>query len=256
LPDEAALIALGSVSVETERMAPSLEPILLMADSQMLFWKEHEERFLARVVRGLDVAPQHAKAAYLGASNGDAPEFFELFQAAFADLGFSNCMHVHAEPSAAERAFLAEAKVILLAGGDVDVGYRAFEAAELIGLLRTRRSEGAILMGVSAGAIHMGVTANPAQQAGLALVPYVIDVHDEPAWQRLSASLQHSGGTCVGMGIPTGGAALVHPDLSVETIRKPITEVTLQDGIVHRRELLSIERPSGSIRSQRDRTLN
>jgi peptidase E len=178
--------------------SPPLEPLLLLADSQMLFWKEHDERFLARMVRSASVFPHHAKAAYLGASNGDAPEFFELFQAAFADLGFARCMHGHAEPSAAERAFLAEADVISLAGGDAVVGSRVLEAAQLTGMLRARWSSGALLVGVSAGAMQ----------------------------------------------------------LDVEPVRKPVTEVTLQDGIVGRRELLSMERASGPTRSQRDWSLN
>jgi hypothetical protein len=237
-------------------VATARKPIFLLADSQMLFWKERDERFLARVVRNLDVAPQHAQAAYLGASNGDAPEFFDLFQAAFADLCISSCMHVHAQPDAAERAFLATADVILLAGGDENVGYRAFEAAELVGPLRTRWSEGALLMGVSAGAIQIGASVNTAEQTRLALVPYVIDVHEEPEWQQLSASIERSGGPGVGMGIPTAGAAIIHPDFSVEPVRKPITEVTLQDGIVYRRDLLSTERPSESTPSRRDGPLH
>lgn len=231
-------------------------PILLMADSQTLFWKENDERFLARVVRNSRLAPQHAKAAYLGASNGDAPEYFELFQAAFADLGFSHCMHVHAQPSAVERAFLAKADVILLAGGDVDAGYRAFESAELIGVLRTRWSEGALLMGVSAGAIQIGASASTAGRSGLSLVPYVIDVHDEPEWQSLAASIEGLGGTCVGMGIPTAGAAMVHPDVSVEPVRKPITEVSLRNGVVYKRDVVSMARTGGPIRSQRDWSVN
>jgi len=234
----------------------AFKPILMMADSQMLFWKEREERFLARMVRSLDIAPHRAKAAYLGASNGDAPEFFELFQAAFADLGLSNCVHVHAAPSAAERAFLAEADVILLAGGNVDAGYRAFEAAELVGPLRARWSEGALLMGVSAGAVQLGASANPAQQATLSLVPYVIDVHAEPAWQRLSASVERLDGARVGIGIPTAGGAIIHPDFSVETVRKPITEVTLRNGIVHRRDVLSMAGSSQPIRPQSDWSIN
>ena len=231
----------------------ALQPLLLMADSQMLFWKERDERFLARVVRAASISPQRAKAAYLGASNADAPEFFELFQAAFADLGFSSCMHVHAEPSAAERAFLAEADVILLAGGDVDAGYRAFEAADLIDTLRARWSEGALLMGVSAGAIQLGAAARPGKQTRLSLVPYVIDVHDEPEWQRLSASIEQLEGTRVGLGIPTGGAAIIHPDFSMETVRKPVTEVTLREGVICRRELVSIE-PVGARRGSSART--
>jgi len=187
-------------------------------------------------------APRRATAAHLGASNGDRREFFELFAGTFADLGFSRCMHVRAERSAVQRAFLAQADVILLAGGDVDVGYRALEAAQLIGPLRTRRSEGAVLMGVSAGAIQLGA-AGVAGHPGLGFVPYVVDVHDEPAWGRLSASIERLGGAGVGIGIPKAGAAVVNPDRSVETIRKPITEVTLQAGVVQRRDLVSLARP-------------
>jgi len=133
------------------------KPIFLLADCQMLFWRDRNVRFISRAVEALELHPQQARAAYLGASNGDTPEFFDLFKAAFGDLGVSNAMHVHAEASLQELAFLQDATLILLAGGDIDLGYRAFEKAGLVGCLRSRWSDGAILIGVSAGAVQIGI---------------------------------------------------------------------------------------------------
>jgi hypothetical protein len=61
----------------------------------------------------------------------------------------------------------------------------------------------------------------------LRLVPFVVDVHDEPAWQRLLRLLPKAGEHARGFGIPSGAGVLYHPDYSVEPIRHPLTEVEL-----------------------------
>ena len=58
------------------------------------------------------------RAAYLGASNGDQPEFYELFCAAVDTVGIRDTRHVPSDPSAADRSYLEGADLVLLAGGD------------------------------------------------------------------------------------------------------------------------------------------
>ena len=68
----------------------TIKPIFLLADSQLLFWREEGgEPFLARARKLMEQdAPERVfKAAYLGASNGDAPEFYDLFVAAMGEIG-------------------------------------------------------------------------------------------------------------------------------------------------------------------------
>jgi cyanophycinase len=59
------------------------QPIYLLADSQLLFWEDARrggslllEELACRGV------PRSPHAAYIGASNGDAPESYEIFEAA------------------------------------------------------------------------------------------------------------------------------------------------------------------------------
>jgi cyanophycinase-like exopeptidase len=202
------------------------KPIFLLADSQLLFWRDGERRFLARVAAALDVDAGSATAAYLGASNGDAPEFFEVFEAAMAGIGITECVHVRAKVDAVASAFLDTANVILLAGGDVEAGWRAFEQANLPERIRTKWHEGAILIGVSAGAMQLGMRANDRGGASLCLFPYAIGVHAEPEWQELVTIVKEGSGAVVGIGIPTGAGAIVHPDMTVESVRKPVTQVS------------------------------
>src|SRR4051812_31067057 len=106
-------------------MPTSLKPIFLLADSQLLFWRDEEgKRFLDRARALIDAdaagrAPKDATAAYIGASNGDLHEFYELFLGAMAEIGIRDCRQIFSQPNAEELAFLTEADIILLAGGDV-----------------------------------------------------------------------------------------------------------------------------------------
>jgi hypothetical protein len=229
-------------------MPTSLKPIFLLADSQLLFWRDEEgKRFLDRA-RALidgdtdadtdaDAAGRAPKAAYVGASNGDLPEFYELFLAAMAEIGIRDCRQIPSRPDAEDLAFLATADLILLAGGDVRRGWTVFEETGLKDKLVERYYAGAILVGVSAGAVQLGLKGwseapsadNPEIFDTLRLVPFVIDVHDEGSWTGLLRAVPRAGEHARGFGIPTGGGALYHPDYSLEPVRHPLTEVEATD---------------------------
>ena len=245
----------------------TIKPIFLLADSQLLFWRERRETpaeppaesaapaestaeapgeadrepaaeipespFLERVRRLLDEEGPLAdpKAAYLGASNGDAPEFYDLFVAAMAGVGIRTCRHIPSDPQDIDIDFLKEADLILLAGGDVGRGWRVFERTKIKDRLVERYYAGALLLGVSAGAVQLGLKGWDESSERLIdtlrLVPFVVDVHDEPSWSRLLKAVPKSGEHARGFGIPTGAGALYHPDYSVEPVRHPLTEVSL-----------------------------
>jgi cyanophycinase len=61
-------------------MDSALLPIYLFADSQLLFWGNRGNLFLKSVTD--QVKHPSAKAAYIGASNGDNPQFYSIFEAA------------------------------------------------------------------------------------------------------------------------------------------------------------------------------
>jgi len=210
----------------------SLKPIFLLADSQLLFWRDAEgRRFLdrARELIAAEEPEKQPKAAYLGASNGDAPEFYDLFVGAMNEIGIRDCRHIPSAPTEEDRAFLAQADLIVLSGGGVRRGWDVFTRTGLKEKLAARYYDGAVLVGVSAGAVQLGLKGwdedGPDLFDTLCLVPFVVDVHDEPSWSRLQSAVARAGEHARGFGIPTGGGALYHPDYSVEPVRHPLTEV-------------------------------
>jgi hypothetical protein len=175
-------------------------------------------------------------AVYLGASNGDLPEFFQLFVGAMEQIGITECTHVKSTPSASERMALQKARVVLLAGGDPWMGWESFEREGLVDILRERYSSGAVLMGVSAGAILLGQQGirddglNPKLFESLGLAPFLISVHDEPQWNTLTTALEMAPPWTQGLGIPTGAVAILHPDGSLEAVRHALVEYTQRLG--------------------------
>ncbi len=86
---------------------------------------------------------------------------------------------------------------------------------------------GAVLIGISAGAVQLGLKGWSEDEVfdTFRLVPFVIDVHDEPAWSGLLRAVPQAGELARGFGIPAGGGALYHPDYSLEPVRHTLTEV-------------------------------
>lgn len=219
-------------------MGNTIKPIFLLADSQLLFWRGEEGRLLLDRARALieeDQSDRRIQAAYLGASNGDRPEFYELFLAAMAEIGIQDCRLIPSDPEPGDLAFLDQADLILLAGGDVRLGWEAFQASGVQGKLIERYYAGALLVGVSAGAVQLGLKGW--SEGGdlfdtLRLVPFVVDAHDEPSWARLNRVVPRAGEHVRGFGIPSGGGAVYHPDYSVEPVRHPLVEVdTAEQGV-------------------------
>jgi hypothetical protein len=55
------------------------QAIYLLADSQLLFWHEDGKLFIESI--RTSVRHDSPKAAYVGASNGDNPDYYSLFVA-------------------------------------------------------------------------------------------------------------------------------------------------------------------------------
>src|SRR5581483_1141325 len=102
-------------------MALAHQPIYLFADSQLLFWKPGGSLFCRSLRDWLAAAAP--KAAYLGASNADNPEYYSLFEAAMAAIGIEQCRMIRSRFSADDETFINEADLILLAGGSVARGW-------------------------------------------------------------------------------------------------------------------------------------
>ena len=230
----------GATPHDDAAVVDAIRPMFLLADSQLLFWREGPELFLARVREALGDRP--LRAAYLGASNGDVPDFYDIFVAAMEGIGVRDCRMIPAAPSQDDRAFLDDADIILLAGGDAARGYRAFKESGLDERIVARYAAGAVLIGLSAGAMQLGMRAwTGAAEAPFdtfRLVPMVVATHDEHDWATLTEVVVALGDTGRGLGIPLGGGAVVHPDLSVEPIRKALVEIGVVEGVVKRALLM------------------
>lgn len=211
----------------------TIKPIFLLADSQLLFHRDEGVSFLERVRQAIEEEEpgKPIRAAYIGASNGDAPEFYDLFKAAMAEIGVTATRMIPSELSEDDLEALGQAELILLAGGDTRRGWEVFQGNGLQQKIVERYYGGALLMGVSAGAVQLGLKG--VDDKGLfdtfRLVPFVIDAHDEPNWTRLTQAIPRAGEHARGFGIPTGGGAVYHPDYSMEPVRHPVVEVSMTE---------------------------
>ncbi len=210
-----------------------IKPLYLLADSQLFFWKSESDSLAERLRADLDTS--NPKAAYIGASNGDQPEFFSLFEAAMETMAISDCRFVPSQPSREDILFLEDADVILLSGGDVERGWGAFEQNGLKELVPRKRFDGAILMGVSAGAIQLGLgclstSAQPKQIDMFRFAPFYVGAHDEESdWWDLRALVNLSQGNTRAIGLPAGGGAVYYSDGTLEPLRKPLIEIVKED---------------------------
>lgn len=212
-----------------------LKSLYLLADSQLLFSHGPVHTLAEKIAKELDIEIKDAKAAYIGASNGDQAEFYDLFLAAMQGMGILHCKMVHSSPSPDEVSFLQSADIILLAGGNDELGWTAFEQNGLKDLIAYRRLNGTILIGVSAGAIQLGLGSlstaeQPKQLPMFCFAPFYIGAHDEENdWWNLRALVNLSQADVRAIGIPFGGGA-IYADGTLEPIRKPLLELQKQDG--------------------------
>ena len=182
--------------------------LLLLADSQLLFRPERlpqvAKHFAGRVVQ----------AAYVGASNGNQPAFYELACAALETLLGQPvpCTFVRTAGDLPEQPV----NLLVLAGGSVSLGWAFLQQPALRswldGILNDPQ---ALAIGVSAGAIHLARGCDPEQcdpeqpgplaQSYLDAFPHFIAVHEEQ--QHWPSRQVWQAGGCAGefVAIPLGG---------------------------------------------------
>ena len=224
----------------------SIKPLYLLADSQLLFWREGERPFIEKIREDLDST--EPKAAYLGASNGDDPAFYSIFETAMETIGVPQRRMIPALPSNDDMAFLQSANLVLLAGGNVSQGWQAFEQNGVKDLISRRRYDDVVFVGVSAGAVQLGMGAmgeSIVESSALKKVdlfrfaPFYIGAHEEQeAWWNLKLLINSSQEGARGIGISFGGGAIYHPEGSLEPVRKPLTEFLKMEDQVRESMLL------------------
>lgn len=211
-------------------MTASGKPVYLFADSQVLFWKERGQLFLESIRQRIE-SPTPC-AAYIGASNGDLPEFYSIFEAAMEGIGINDNRMIPSCPTEDDISFVDRANLIMLAGGDVALGWSVCQGNGLCDILIRRYHEGAVLMGVSAGAVQLGILGWTEEGASaenlidtLRIVPFIVSAHDEGAeWENLKKAVHLMGEHACGIGIPSGGGMVYHADHSMEAVRYPLHE--------------------------------
>ncbi|MBV9761751.1 MAG: Type 1 glutamine amidotransferase-like domain-containing protein [Acidobacteriaceae bacterium] len=206
-----------------------LKPIYLLADSQLLFRRGSNDSLLLRsAVEATGV--ERPRAAYIGASNGDSLEFYHgIFEPAMEQVEIGECRMILKRPSAQDAKFLEKANLILLAGGSVELGWRAFLENGLRELIPRLFVEGAVLIGVSAGAVQLGRGGLTDDERELlptfGVLPFYVAAHDERNdWASLRKALSLAGAGSRGFGVPLGGGAIYHGG-EIEPVATPLFEL-------------------------------
>lgn len=106
---------------------------------------------------------------------------------------------------------------------------RVMASAGMDVVIATKYFAGAVIVGVSAGAVQLGIGWCGKDQArvsdGLKLVLYYIGVQGERhGWAGLRTLLEDREEHARGLGIPFGGAMIYRADRSLEAVRYPVTE--------------------------------
>jgi peptidase E len=220
-------------------MLPPIQPIYLLAESHLLFWSPGGHPFVGSIRARLQT--QLPRAAYIGASNGDDPAYYSIFEAAMDLAGIRDRRMISSRYTATDEAYLRRADVILLAGGDVARGRRVMDETGIAATLLERYTENAtLLIGVSAGANLLGLKGWTCEDPdasqifdGFQVVPHVIDAHDEVHhWSRLRKVISLPPRALSGVALPRGGGLIYHPDNTLEPVRRPVTEFIIRNDVV------------------------
>jgi peptidase E len=223
----------------------TIKPIFLLSDSQILFWKSDKGSFTERLLKTIEEDESRPegeiKASYIGASNGNKAEYYDIFVSAMNQVGITNCRHIPSKPSSQDYTFLRTSDLVLLSGGSTATGWNAMNRTDLREKIVKCYHNGAVLVGISAGAIQLGLRGWKQTKKiprdlfeTFQIVPAVVDVHDKSDWAFLRKVVKHLGNTNRGYGIPAGGAAAYHPDWSFEAIRHHLVEYSYLDDEIKR----------------------
>jgi hypothetical protein len=151
---------------------------------------------------------------------------------------------IPSQPSAEDMKFLEAAGLVLLAGGNVEHGWRTLEANGVRDVLHRKRYDGTVMVGISAGAVQLGLgafttAAQPQKFETLRFAPFFVGAHDEDQdWWDLRALVNLAHSDVRAVGIPAGAGAIYHYDGTLEPVRKPLLEIAKEDGEVKEHTLL------------------
>lgn len=185
----------------------------MLADSQLLF-REQSAPQLHRLIH--QRFPAAVEAAYIGAANGNDVAFYELAcQAMDTVTGCKNNTRFVADVADLPQD---PCPLIMLAGGSVALGWDFISEPSVRGWLqRCQRLPNSLIIGVSAGAIHMAGGLDPEQpeqgrKTFLDWLPFDVAVHEERQdWPSLIRP--------PALGIPMAGGVWVEASPGQPTLR-------------------------------------
>jgi cyanophycinase len=109
----------------------SSKPIYAFADSNQFFLGRREASSILDEIAQKSGSPR-PRLAYVGSSNSDSLEIYHsIFEPAIANTAFGEHRMILSRPAPQDAKFLEESEIILLAGGDVHMGWRTFEKMDL-----------------------------------------------------------------------------------------------------------------------------
>lgn len=212
-----------------------LMPVYLLADSQLLFWQIEPGSYFFQQ-QFSQYQKRIRQAVYIGAANADQVQYYQLFEAAMEVVG---CSHSHFLTTSSThqeaQALLQQADLILLAGGDVALGWQFIKA--LVKQLQQSFEHGAVLIGVSAGAMHLAALAWMNKDtlcasdlyATSGIAPCIVGVHDENNhWQQLAQVVGLTQGCFPALGIASGGGVAVENRTQITALRKSVARFAYQ----------------------------
>jgi peptidase E len=187
------------------------------------------------------------RVAYLGAATDDDPRFTGLMERLVRSAG--DCAFALAPVAGrraargAARAVLEDADLVLLGGGDVELGMRRLAERDLSEPLARKHAAGTPLLGVSAGAILLcrrwirwrdpddDGSAEPFDC--LALAPILCDCHGEAdGWAELRALLRLAGEGALGHGLRAGAALRLTTGGRADVVCGTVDRLALRRGAV------------------------
>lgn len=162
-------------------------------------------------------------AAYIGACNGDLADYFSICQAAVGRLSLPlPCAHVNASEHGRDACVAAvqRAALVVIGGGDVQLGWDAMQRKGLDLAVAGAAEAGSVLLGISAGAIIMGSHGYSGKDdefvdpfPTLNLCPHIFGAHEEAEeWRDLRRAVGASPEGAqprLGIGIPTNAAGIL-----------------------------------------------
>ena len=224
-------------------MSIKLKSIFLLADSQPLFKTYNGQNLLEEALQGC--VDGDLSAAYIGASNDNNPAYYQIFISAMQPYNLKQSRMIRQDCPQEDKDYLKRAQVILLAGGDTYKGWSWMEEHGVADILREAYLNGAILVGVSAGAVQLGLCGADISEKGsvetydtLKLVPFCIAAHQEKNdWQDLKKALPGMGERARAFGLPFGSALIYHSKHQMQPLG-PVDEFFVKNGGIYHNLLL------------------